>query len=141
MEPLRFSRARDLTGPGPRPVCRILDPALLLGTWVNFDAASRGLTRIVVSSAAGQPGGMAVRAFGAGSPQPEDWGEVAGAPFAGGVDLAEGVGFTASYDFGAMAVTLASYLNKRLLVVDAYTRFHDGSGRAGYFARDHFYIP
>ena len=38
-------------------------------------------------------------------------------------------------------MTLACYLNKRLLVVDAYTRFADGSGRAAYFARDHFYIP
>jgi hypothetical protein len=45
------------------------------------------------------------------------------------------------YDFGAARVTLACYLNKRLLVVDAYTTFHDGSGRSPYFARDHFYIP
>jgi hypothetical protein len=38
-------------------------------------------------------------------------------------------------------VMLACYLNKRLLVVDAYTVFQDGSGRSPYFQRDHFYIP
>jgi len=141
MEPLRSSRALDLPGVGPRPVGRILDPAPLLGTWVNFDAASRGLSRLLVSSATGQPGQIAVRAFGVGSPEPVDWDEVTGSPFADGVTLAAAVGFTALYDFGIMSVMLASYLNKRLLVVDAYTRFHDGSGRVGYFARDHFYIP
>jgi len=123
-------------------VSRIIDPAPLVGTWVNFDTASRGLARVVVSGdGAGGSGNLRVRAFGAGSPAPVDWGEVAGEPFADGVTLQAAVGFTAVYGFGGMRVMLASYLNKRLLVVDAYTRFHDGSGRAGYFARDHFYIP
>ena len=27
-----------------------------------------------------------------------------------------------------------------LLVVDAYSTFHDDSGRSSYFARDHFYL-
>jgi hypothetical protein len=66
---------------------------------------------------------------------------VPGAPFSDGVVLHAGIAFTAAYEFPGMSVTLACYLNKRLLVVDAYTRFQDGTGRAGYFARDHFYIP
>jgi len=39
------------------------------------------------------------------------------------------------------AMLLAAYLNKRLLVVDAYSTFTDGSGRANYFQRDHLYLP
>ena len=53
----------------------------------------------------------------------------------------EAVAFRADYDLGFARVMLACYLNKRLLVVDAYTVFQDGSGRSPYFQRDHFYIP
>ena len=136
--PLRASRTRDLAGAGERPEPRAVDPAPLLGTWVNFDRASRGMARLVIAAS---EGGMTVHAFGAGSPGPVDWGEAPGAPFADGVALHAGVAFTAAYEFPGHRVTLACYLNKRLLVVDAYTRFADGSGRAPYFARDHFYIP
>jgi hypothetical protein len=141
MEPLRSSRRRDLAGAGERPEPPAIDPAPLVGTWENFDRASRGMARLVISA---DNRGMTVRAFGAGAPDPVDWGEVPGAPFADGVALDAGVAFTAAYEFPGMSVTLACYLNKRLLVVDAYTRFEpqaDGGGRAGYFARDHFYIP
>lgn len=145
-QPLRASRARDLPGAGERPEPRAVDPAPLLGEWVNFDRASRGMARLVISatvsgSGSASNGGMTVHAFGAGAPAPVDWGEVPGAPFADGVGLDAGVAFTADYEFHGHRVTLACYLNKRLLVVDAYTRFADGSGRAAYFARDHFYIP
>jgi len=38
-----------------------------------------------------------------------------------------------------METVLAAYLNKRILVVDCYNTFKDGSGRCNYFFRDHFY--
>ncbi len=144
MEPLRSSRLRDLPGAGPRPVARAVDPAPLVGTWVSYDPAEQGLARVVI--AGDGEGGMTVRAFGAGSSDLVDrglvdWGEVPASPFADGVALREAMGFTAFYELDGMRVMLAAYLNKRLLVVDAYTRFHDGSGRVDFFARDHFYIP
>jgi hypothetical protein len=147
MAPLQTSRARDLPPAGVPFQGPDVDPSPLLGTWVSFDAASRGLVRVVVAGDrdgnrdGDGSGGMTVRAFGAGFPEPLDWGEVPGQPFTDGVELSAAVAFTAHYDFGSHAVTLACYLNKRLLVVDAYTRFQDASGRSGYFARDHFYIP
>ena len=139
METLRFARARDLSPEGAPLEGPALDLSSLAGTWVNFDAASRGIARLVIGGDGA--GGMTVRTFGAGLGEPRDWGEVPGHPFSDGVELTAGVAFTAFYDFGSRTVTLACYLNKRLLVVDAYTRFQDGSGRSGYFARDHFYIP
>lgn len=132
MEPLRISRARDVPKAGPRPLAPV-DLASLLGTWVNFDLKSRGIVRLELAEKAG---GLAVRVFGAAY-----WGEVPAFPFTDGVGLHAAVAFNAFYDFGGMKVTLACYLNKRLLVVDAYTTFQDGSGRSPYFARDHFYIP
>jgi hypothetical protein len=132
MEALRIARRRDLPEPGPRSLAPI-DLAPLLGTWINFDKASRGIARLELSE---RDSRLAVRVF-----SPADWGEVQGFPFTDGVGLHAAVAFNAFYDFGEMRVTLACYLNKRLLVVDAYTTFHDGSGRSPYFARDHFYIP
>ncbi|HEY6320621.1 MAG TPA: hypothetical protein VJA16_03565 [Thermoanaerobaculia bacterium] len=167
--PLRLSRARDAprgaaaddridradqgeaahrsVAPAPAPT---VDPSPLVGTWVSFDAATRGLVRVVVALRGGR---LAVRAFGASSPAPQDWGEAEGDAFAGGVDRVGGaggvvgvvgaaaVGFTARYRFGFVDALLAAYLNRRLLVVDCYSVFGDGSGRSSYFSRDHFYQP
>jgi len=154
-QPLRLTRARDAprdaaagsAAPGsaaPGSAAPAVDTAPLLGTWVSFDAATRGLVRVVV---AGRGGRLAVRAFGASSPAPQDWGETEGDAFAGGVEGVEGVegaaavAFTARYRFGFVDVLLAAYLNRRLLVVDCYSVFRDGSGRSSYFGRDHFYQP
>jgi hypothetical protein len=155
-QPLRLTRARDaprdaaaagsaaLGSVAAGSAAPVVDPAPLVGTWVSFDAATRGLVRVVV---AGRGGRLAVRAFGASSPAPQDWGETEGDAFAGGVDVVDGVegaaavAFTARYRFGFVDVLLAAYLNRRLLVVDCYSVFRDGSGRSSYFGRDHFYQP
>ncbi|HXO29167.1 MAG TPA: hypothetical protein VOA80_17590 [Thermoanaerobaculia bacterium] len=146
--PLRLSRARDV----PRDAAAgsaapAVDPSPLVGTWVSFDPATRGLVRVVVALRGGR---LAVRAFGASSPAPQDWGEAEGDAFAGGVDGVGGadrvggvgaVAFTARYRFGFVDALLAAYLNRRLLVVDCYSVFSDGSSRSSYFSRDHFYQP
>jgi hypothetical protein len=118
---------RSVTGIDLRP---------LLGRWVNYNEHSTGITCVEIGNWEGVP---TVRVLGAGRPAPIDWGEAAGAMFADGVGGQESVAFTVSYDFGWSRAMLAAYLNKRLLVVDAYTIFTDGSGRANYFQRDHFY--
>ena len=156
MPALRLTRAKDV--PPAAGALRtdvdgaaLVDPSPLVGSWVSFDAATRGLVRVEVVSRGGQ---LQVRAFGAADPErdlqgvagprtapPADWGEAAGAAFADGVDGSAAVGFTAAYRFGFMDAMLAAYLNRRLLVVDAYQVFHDGGGRSSCFARDHFYQP
>ena len=139
MEVLKHSRANDLFGATPPPGnAAAVDPAPLVGTWVSTNPATRGTIRLVLRHEGGQFG---VRAFGACAPSPCDWGEVSGELFAAGVTSREAVGFKAFYDFGFMETFLAAYLNKRILVVDAYNTFKDGSGRARYFLRDHFYQP
>jgi hypothetical protein len=137
MQPLRIARTRDLLE-GPRPAATATDLALLVGTWINFDVASRGIARVEIAARSGE---LIVRAWGSGSPEPCDWGEMAGEAFTDGVALHAAVAFRAVYDFGSLRVMLACYLNKRLLVVDAYSLFQDGSGRSPYFQRDHFYVP
>lgn len=165
---LRVSRSRDGAAPG---AALAIDAAPLCGRWVSFDAATRGIARIEVraapagsaASAAPAAGGgpaastpaagaaptvptgtgapLVVRVFGSFPPGVQDWGEAAGEAFAGGVEGGAAAGFTAWFRFGFLDVMLAAYLNRRLLVVDSYNVFRDGSGRSGYFARDHFYLP
>jgi hypothetical protein len=133
---LPISRTRDLIE-GPRPV-RPVDLEPLAGTWVNFDAASTGIHHLEIEDRNGQ---LILRTWGTGSPGPQDWGEAVAEPFTDGVALHAAVAFRTAYDHGFARVMLACYLNKRLLVVDAYTVFQDGSGRSPYFQRDHLYIP
>ncbi len=113
-----------------------IDLSPLVGTWVNFDRNTRGTVRII---ATGDNEKLIVHAFGACSPVLCDWGAVPASAFAESVNTGHAVGFRAFYDFGFQETMLAAYLNKRLLVVDAYNQFRDGSGRSQYFLRDHFY--
>jgi hypothetical protein len=116
-----------------------MDIGPLLGAWVNYDQDTTGILR-VESTRRGDD--LVLRPYGAsGTPGADgvDWGEVVGAAFAIGVGDHEAVGFMAEFRHDFATVALAAYLNKRLLVVDAYTRFTDGSGRANYFQRDHLY--
>jgi hypothetical protein len=133
-----MTRVRDRLPAGRIRVVLPIDLRLLLGGWVNYNETSTGINRIYIEDWEGTP---TVRVFGANRPAPIDWGEVAGAAFADGVGGHAAVGFTARYDLDFAQVLLAGYLNKRLLVVDAYSTFTDGSGRASYFQRDLFYLP
>jgi hypothetical protein len=130
-----YSRAMDQYEGGTQNQCAI-DLSPLWGTWINFDKKSRGTARIILAL---QNDGLQVHAFGAYSPELCDWGTVPATAFTESVSAKNAIGFRAIYDFGFLETMLAAYLNKRLLVVDSYNRFRDGSGRSQYFLRDHFY--
>ena len=136
MNTLSYSRAMDQhTGAVKGQPAIRLSP--LVGSWINFDRNTRGIIRIVLAS---NDENLRVHAFGACSPEPCDWGTVPATAFAESVSAVDAVGFRTFYDFGFLGTMLAAYLNKRLLVVDAYNQFKDGSGRSPYFLRDHFYL-
>jgi len=111
-----------------------IDPSPLLGEWLNYDVASRNISQLTLAQRGDD---IALRITGV----PDiDWGETIAYPFALTVDGGEAVAFKAAYDFGFVTIAVLAYLNKRLLVVDAYSTFNDDSGRSSYFARDHFYL-
>jgi hypothetical protein len=111
-----------------------IDPSPLLGEWLNYDVASRNIARLTLAQRGDD---VILRITGV----PDfDWGETIALPFALTVDGGEAAAFKAAYDFGFLRVAVLAYLNKRLLVVDAYSTFQDGSGRSSYFVRDHFYL-
>lgn len=111
-----------------------IDAATLLGDWINYDTSSRNVARLSITSR-----GEIVILRITGAPD-IDWGETSLDPFSLTTAGGEAAAFRAAYDFDFARIAILAYLNKRLLVVDAYTTFHDDSGRSSYFARDHFWL-
>jgi hypothetical protein len=107
--------------------------ALLAGTWVNTNHATRSVVDIVVVT---NPKGIAVDGFGACVPTLCEWGRIAGTVFGPNVSAATGTSFAAQWNFGfARTVLLASYSAPKkvpTLTVQEFTTFTDGSGRSDY---------
>ena len=134
MQALKLSRANDQLKIDAVDIA--VDSSPLVGTWINTDKATGGIAKLILSQ---EGNSFFVQAFGACAPSPCDWGRVEGRVYSLGVSLQAGAAFEALYDFGFMETFLAAYLNKRILVVDSYNTFKDGSGRLKYFHRDHFH--
>ena len=114
---------------------RMLDVSPLLGEWSNTNDSATGIARLLITQTGNE---IAVRVFGAGQPQPFDWGEAPVELFAELPELKQATSFTSLYDLGFMSVWLLVYLNKGVLVVISLTEFQDGSGRSNYWAREFF---
>lgn len=111
------------------------DLSQLLGLWVNTNPETNYISRIDISE---RNGSLLIRAYGAGSPDPVDWGEIAATPYVGGgTDVAGGI--TARYDFGTVETFLAANQKLGILVIQSYTSFKDDSGRLSHFSREFFH--
>jgi hypothetical protein len=111
-----------------------IDPTPLLGQWINYDTSTRNIAGLTIA----QRGEIVILRI-TGAPD-VDWGETSIDPYSLTTAGGEAAAFRAGYDFEFARIAILAYLNKRLLVVDAYTTFHDDSGRSNYFARDHFWL-
>ena len=107
----------------------------ILGTWVNVNAATRDIVRVVLSE---KGSSLHVHAFGACSPTPCDWGDVAGQAYAASVSGGATVAFSANYAFGFKNTMLTGHLDGVHLIVEDFNVFHDGSGRSPYFTQGTF---
>jgi len=128
----------ELYGAGGTAVAvkRTLDASALLGEWSNTNNSATGIARLVLTETGDQ---IVVRVFGAGHPQPFDWGEAPAELFADLPGLIQATSFTSFHDLGFMSVWLLTYVVKGVLVVVSFTRFQDGSGRSNYFGKEFFY--
>ena len=106
-----------------------IDPSTLLGDWINYDTTSRNIAGLTITRRS-EDVLLSI----------DDWGETTALPFSLTTAGGDAAAFRAAYDLGFARIAILAYLNKRLLVVDAYTTFHDDSGRSNYFARDHFWL-
>jgi len=133
MATLQGTRAEDFV---EAPPAGAIDPAPLVGNWLNTDKESKGIVRIV---AAVRDGAFTLRAFGAGSPEPFDWGEVRAGVYADSAGSKAAAAFGAVYDHGFLRVNLQAKVNRGVLVLAVFNQFTDGSGRSGYFNREFFH--
>jgi hypothetical protein len=114
-------------------------PTELVGTWVNVNSNTRGIVKIVVGKSGSD---ITIRAYGACTPDPCDWGKVTGAAYSKAIDSSVAKGFTATYDSGFATDLLTGQLKQTSagprLVVRDFSHFTDGSTRNDYFNKDTF---
>ncbi|MGD0444417.1 MAG: hypothetical protein ABSA39_10815 [Edaphobacter sp.] len=105
----------------------------LVGTWKNINSATRDIVKVVIAAAGS---GIQVDAYGACTPTPCNWGNVAGLSYASGVSSSPAVAFSAQYKFSFSQVILVGHLQGKELLLESFTHFTDGSGRSDYYATD-----
>jgi hypothetical protein len=129
---VRFNKPADHLA---SPMGGALNLAPLVGTWVNENTATRDIVKVVLTDNAGT---LEVQAFGACSPTPCNWGQIAGLAYAATVAGGSAVAFSANYAFGFKNTILTGHLNGETMIVDDFNVFEDGSGRSPYFTQGKF---
>lgn len=112
-----------------------IDISTLLGTWVNSNPETTGITRLFVTEADGKPV-LEIQAIG-----PDgliNWGKTEITVFAASPSSRVGTGFTCVYDFGFAETRLQAMILKGLTVLSQFHSFKDGSRRVDYFLREYF---
>ncbi|WUD70663.1 hypothetical protein OG937_02675 [Streptomyces sp. NBC_00510] len=131
------TRSASSAGPAtPRPP-GTPDVSTLLGDWVNTDQRSlKGARQLSVTW---HEGGMFVRAFGTGGPQPRDWGEESAVLYTTPDTPSVASSFSAVYDFGSRRTVVGAYHKAGVLVTTTCTVFSDASGGTDHWARSFFH--
>ena len=113
-----------------------LDLSSLIGRWKNTNSATRGISEIVISE---NGKNLRVQTFGARASGPRDWGERDATTYAYNVAGDIVAGFELTYDFGSQETLVTAIHNRGVLVIHAYHRFKDGSGRSNFISKEFFH--
>lgn len=150
----RTQPARTLTARAPRSsrpaallaalsLCGLLAPqqaqaapANFVGTWVNSNVATSGITRVNVTRSGDGP--LTVQVFGRCHPTDCDWGSAPVLTYGASVSDTNHLTATAVYAKGYSNTTLVMTFTRGRLDVQALTQFTDGSGRQNYASRAAF---
>lgn len=119
----------------PNPSITKIDHRVLLGDWINSNADTNSVARIVITEANGK---LQLRVFGVGPDGLIDWGTAIADVFSSGPDSSMAAGFTCTYDFGFAEARFQAMIMKGLLVLAQFHAFKDDSKRASYFLREYY---
>lgn len=111
-------------------------PELLLGTWLNTNNATQGITKAVLTADNGR---TLLQIFAAGVPDVRDWGKTGADFFATDAASTDAMAFSAFYDFGFMETRLQGHVRQGVLIIAKFDQFKDSSGRSNYFSKEFFY--
>lgn len=114
--------------------------ANLVGTWVNANASTGGIVKVVVTN---DLTGFKVHTFGACSPTPCDHGAVAASRFSKTVSSTVAHGLSAQYNFGFSTVGVTAQRvydidGGNFLELETRTRFAAGDTRQDYMRTELF---
>jgi hypothetical protein len=137
MKSVKHVKAEDVIEPTvAKTDDRAFDLYGLLGTWVNTNDATRGITRVILAT---RDNKLIVRIFEACDPSSRDWGEVeAESVYASGISSLLASAFSARYRFDFSETHLLANTSLGLLIIASVSTFKDGSGRSKYFSREFF---
>lgn len=108
----------------------------LLGTWLNTNSTTQGLSKAVLANKDGQ---VVLQIFADGNPERPEWGEAIASLFAADSSSTEAMAFSAFYDFGSMETLLQGHVRQGVLIIAKFDRFKDNDGRSNYFSKEFFY--
>ena len=112
-------------------------PADFVGTWVNTDSATRGITKVVITSAGGNK--LNIESYGKCHPTDCAWGKVVLPTYGSSVSDTNHRAATANYNAGFSKTLLTLHLNRpKTLSLNSYTLFTDNSNRQPYYSMNNF---
>lgn len=112
-------------------------PADFIGTWVNTNSNTSGVTRLVITSAGGNK--LNIEAFGKCHPTDCKWGKTSLITYSNNVQNPNTRYGTASYNPGFDQTLLTLDLKGRnALSLQSFTEFTDNSGRQNYSSIEGF---
>jgi hypothetical protein len=111
-------------------------PADFVGTWVNKDPNTRGVTRLVVTSAGGNK--LNIQVFGQCHPTDCKWGTKPLLTYGINVQDTNHNYATANYNQGFANSFLTFSYGGSEVMLQKYTQFLDNSGRQNYYSREYF---
>jgi hypothetical protein len=111
-------------------------PADFVGTWVNKDSNTGGVTRLVITSAGGNK--LNIQVFGKCHPTDCDWGTAPVTTYGLNVQDTNHTYATANYNKGFSNTLLTLNNGGSQIMLQSFTQFLDNSGRQNYYARDYF---
>jgi hypothetical protein len=104
----------------------------MVGTWVNVDRNTRGITKVIITESGNQ---YEIQAFGSCSPTDCDWGKSALTTYGDSVQDATHKAGTAQFNPGFAQTLLTVKQTGNQINLDGFTRFTDNSGRQNYHNR------
>src|SRR5436309_1649020 len=104
-----------------------MDITGLCGNWVNTNADTNGIARLIISEAEGR---VSLQALASGPDGLIDWGTTPLRLLSSKPTARLAAGFSCTYDFGFVAVLLEAMIMKGLIVLAQIHSFKDDSGRA-----------
>jgi hypothetical protein len=107
----------------------------MVGTWVNTNRNTRGITRLTISQSAGR---YDIHVFGQCSPTDCDWGTSNLLTYGDNVSDSTHNYATASFSPSFATTVLSLQHSGNVINANSFTNFTDNSGRQNYHARENF---